>query len=336
MNNKVCLVITSINSSTNKVLNDYAKACLENNTGFILAGDLKSPADFNLPGCEFLDVRTQKQLPFNIAGILPDNNYAKKNLAYLQAIKKGYNVIVETDDDNIPFEQFWEPRTPNMQGNLLEDKNWVNVYKYFSGENIWPRGFSLNKIKDAVHEITGAAATYLCPVQQGLADENPDVDAIYRLTMPLPVYFNKRASIILGNKSICPFNSQNTTWFKQAFALLYLPSYCSFRMTDIWRSFVAQRILWTCDWNLAFHNATVYQQRNEHDLMKDFNDEISGYLHNDKIVSDLCDLDLKAGEAYIADNMLSCYKLLIEKKHIGEQEMPLLEAWLNDVALLKV
>jgi hypothetical protein len=26
--------------------------------------------------------------------------------------------------------------------------------------------------------------------------------------------------------------------------LLYLPSHCCFRMTDIWRSFIAQRCLW--------------------------------------------------------------------------------------------
>jgi hypothetical protein len=75
-----------------------------------------------------------------------------------------------------------------------------------------------------------------------LADENPDVDAIYRLTLPLPIIFNKANNVALGNNSFCPFYSQNRTWFKEAFPLLYLSSHCSFRMTDIWRSFVAQRI----------------------------------------------------------------------------------------------
>lgn len=84
--------------------------------------------------------------------------------------------------------------------------------------------------------------TVECPIQQGLADNNPDVDAIYRLILPFPTIFRKGRKVALGNNSWSPFNSQNTTWWKKAFPLLYLPSYCSFRMTDIWRSFVAQRI----------------------------------------------------------------------------------------------
>src|SRR5438270_335676 len=75
-----------------------------------------------------------------------------------------------------------------------------------------------------------------CPIQQGLADENPDVDAIYRLAFPLPLTFRTDRRIALGGSAWCPFNSQNTTWTREAFPLLYLPSYCSFRMTDIWRS----------------------------------------------------------------------------------------------------
>ena len=48
-------------------------------------------------------------------------------------------------------------------------------------------------------------------------------------------------------------------------------------MTDIWRSFVAQRILQENDWAVLFHAPTVSQERNEHDLMRDFADEVPGY-----------------------------------------------------------
>ena len=62
------------------------------------------------------------------------------------------------------------------------------------------------------------------PIWQGLADRNPDIDAIYRLTQPLPVHFDKtKLRIALAEGSICPFNSQNTTWFREAFPLMYLP-----------------------------------------------------------------------------------------------------------------
>ena len=76
---------------------------------------------------------------------------------------------------------------------------------------------------------------------------------------------------------------------------MYLPSYCSFRMTDIWRSFVAQRIAWECDWPILFHSSNVRQERNEHNLMSDFRDEVSGYLNNLNIMDSLMNLNLKKG-----------------------------------------
>ena len=111
----------------------------------------------------------------------------------------------------------------------------------------------------------------------------------------------------LGKGSWCPFNSQNTTWSGGAFPLLYLPSFCSIRMTDIWRSFVAQRIAWENGWHILFHGATVRQERNDHDLMRDFADEIPGYLHNDRIRKTLEDLPLRGGKPEIMNNIRACY-----------------------------
>jgi hypothetical protein len=100
-----------------------------------------------------------------------------------------------------------------------------------------------------------------------LADENPDVDAVYRMTSLLPRSFRSDRRVVLGAGVWSPFNSQNTTWWADAFPLMYLPEHCPFRMTDIWRSLVAQRIAWENGWNVLFHEPTVRQQRNEHDLL---------------------------------------------------------------------
>ena len=170
------------------------------------------------------------------------------------------------------------------------------------------------------------------PIWQGLADRNPDIDAIYRLTQPLPVHFDKtKRRIALAEGSICPFNSQNTTWFREAFPLMYLPSYCSFRMTDIWRSFVAQRIAWTCGWNVLFHEATVWQERNEHSILNDFKDEISGYCNNGEIMRRLTALNLREGTDAIPENLRHCYRELVDMQLIDGRELPLLEAWIEDI-----
>lgn len=106
-------------------------------------------------------------------------------------------------------------------------------------------------------------------------------------------------------------------------------------MTDIWRSFVAQRIAWTCGWPILFHQSTLWQERNEHNIMNDFRDEMPGYNFNSHIFNTLKDLNLKVGVEHIPDNMKSCYKTLIDFGYIGQQELLLLDAWLKDIHSFK-
>ncbi|MBO0949966.1 STELLO glycosyltransferase family protein [Fibrella forsythiae] len=332
MNDNTFLVITSI-SAPNAVLKDCAEQSVVNGVRFVVMGDTKSPAQFDLPGCDFWDIDRQVALPFSLVNNLPTRHYGRKNLGYLVAMQQGAQVILETDDDNYPRAPFWEGRQRTQKAHNLTQTGWTNVYKYFTDKHIWPRGYALEHLHDPLPELPGMTDV-LCPIQQGLADENPDVDAIYRLTLPLPVSFDQRDNVALGNGAWCAFNSQNTTWFPEAFPLLYLPSHCSFRMTDIWRSYVAQRVAWTCGWSVLFHNATVWQERNEHNLMRDFEDEVSGYTQNLQICRDLAELDLPHGIEHIHDNLLRCYRLLTRKNYVGQAEMPLVEAWVADIQQL--
>lgn len=332
MNDSTFLVITSI-SAPNAVLTACANQSAAHGVQFVVMGDTKSPAQFDLPGCDFWSIDRQLTLPFSLVNDLPIRHYGRKNLGYLVAMQQGAQVILETDDDNFPRAPFWEARQRTQQAHNLTNTGWTNVYKYFTDKHIWPRGYALEHLHDPLPELPGITDA-LCPIQQGLADENPDVDAIYRLTLPLPVSFEQRDSVALGDGAWCAFNSQNTTWFPEAFPLLYLPSHCSFRMTDIWRSYVAQRVAWTCGWSVLFHNATVWQERNEHNLMRDFEDEVSGYTQNRQICLDLAQLDLPHGTEHIHDNLLRCYQLLTEKNYVGQAEMPLVEAWVSDLQKL--
>ena len=173
-----------------------------------------------------------------------------------------------------------------------------------------------------------------CPIQQGLVSDNPDVDALYRLVLPLPQDFRSDRRVALAKGSWCPFNSQNTTWWREVAALLYLPAYCSFRMTDIWRSFVAQRISWVNDWAILFHEPTLRHDRNTHNLLRDFEGEVPGYLHNRSIGEALDHLNILPGVDHLGDNLKLCYEELVRLKLVGEQELGLLDAWLNDIDLI--
>ncbi len=324
------LIITTI-AAPNKVLRGYADDCRRHDIDFIIIGDRKSPHDFSLPGSDFWSIERQKESEYRSAAIIPENHYARKNIGYLASMKKGHEVILETDDDNLPYENFWKTSEREIEGSLVRHKGWVNVFSLFTGEKIWPRGFPLEHLgSDDAYE-TGSAGKHNCPIQQGLADDNPDVDALYRLTRELPLKFQKNLSFVLGKESWCPFNSQNTVWFKEAFPLLYLPSKCSFRMTDIWRSFVAQRIAWEYGWKIAFYSPTVYQERNEHNLLKDFEDEVPGYLNNAAIAKVLESLHLSGSPEYIYNNLVKCYQAIIGMGLIGGEEMNILKAWIHDL-----
>ncbi len=328
------LVVTSINPP-NAALRELAAGCLQHGWDFIVAGDGKSPADFGLDGCRFLSLDAQRDSGFALGANCPERSYTRKNIGYLAAMRAGARVIVETDDDNHPRQDFWSPRKMEVECRPVETDGWVNAYRYFSGDFIYPRGLPLNHARDEV-PAAGQPGSHECPIQQGLADSDPDVDAVYRMLFPLPFDFETAHDpVLLRNGSWCPFNSQNTTFFASAFPLLYLPAKCSFRMTDIWRSFVAQRVLQTKGRGILFHGPTVWQERNDHDLNRDFTDELPGYTNNARMREALCELDLSP-EASIQTLMESCYETLIRNGWVGREEEILLRSWFEDLKALRM
>ena len=328
------MVVTTINAPTRGVI-EIRDAAPKLDAQFVLIGDTKSPSDFHLDRAVYLDLPRQLETGFAFAKLCPNRHYARKNVGYLWAMREGADVIIETDDDNIPRDDFWLPRHRMITAKTVSAPGWCNAYAYFSNALIWPRGLPLDRIKDKPGSIeTLGETTSDCPIQQGLADENPDVDAIYRMLLPLPINFEAGRVLTLDTGAWCPFNSQNTTFWRDAFPLLYLPYYCSFRMTDIWRSFVAQRLAWEAGWRVSFHSSTVFQERNDHNLMHDFEDEVPGYLHNDRIRKTLEDLSLGSGSGALADNLVKAYDALISLGVVGLDEKLLVRAWLEDIAAL--
>ena len=325
MSFKTALVVTSINPS-NQVMRELAEGCVQHGWDFIVAGDSKSPEDFEIPGCTFLSLDDQENYPVfaGLARLCPTKSYARKNFGYLAAMAAGATVIVETDDDNHPLPGFWEVRDRTHFCLEAGRDGWVNAYQWFTNKPIYPRGMPLTVLKSS--PVLGRKTSWVdCPIQQGLANGDPDVDAIYRMLFDLPFdFFSGVTPLFLEEGAWCPFNSQNTTWFKEAFPLMYLPAYCSFRMCDIWRSFIAQRIMP----GIMFHGPTVFQERNEHDLHKDFIDEIPGYVHNAAIREALIGVQFDDADT-LYDKMERCYSMMVLNKWIGVEEAPLLEAWIR-------
>lgn len=330
----VSLVITSI-SGPNSEMREIASQCRARGYSFYVIGDVPSPADFSIEGCEFYSLDRQRTTGLKIAELLPTRHYSRKNIGYLLAMRTKPGMLLETDDDNMPLPEFWDARRRSQRVRTLSGAGWTNIYAYFTEANIWPRGLPLDSVRAQLPEFDSLPEVELdCPIQQGLADEDPDVDAIYRLLLPLPINFRKDRRVAFANGTWCPFNSQNTAWFPCAYPLLYMPSYCSIRMTDIWRGFVAQRIAWENGWAVLFKGPDVYQERNEHNLMRDFADEVPGYLNNRKIGARLGELRLEPGQENVPENLIRCYEEMVRLELVPQKEMDLVKAWVQDIESL--
>jgi hypothetical protein len=215
-------VVTTVQPATPSVRR-LAEALTGAGMDLVVVGDRKGPTDFDCLTSEFLTIHDQLELAFELAPKLPENHYVRKNLGYLVAIKSGAPFLYETDDDNAPLED-WRPRSRIVSAEPIESRDWANAYRIFDPSPvIWPRGFPLDRVLDPktyAHQPAGLTE-YSAPIQQGLANGSPDVDAVWRLVIGGAHSFPARGSIWLPEGTWCPFNSQSTWWWPEAYPLLY-------------------------------------------------------------------------------------------------------------------
>jgi len=292
----------------------------------IVVGDRKTPATWAHPGVEFVPWDSPPPIAAHLASGLPFDAYSRKNIGYLTAIHGGAPFIVDTDDDNYPYDTFGLQLEEVVRGRVVLAKGWINVYRAYTTARIWPRGLPLEFVAASLDEPLqlGESAEIRCRIQQFLADGDPDVDAIYRLVDGREVTF-RGAAIILRPGTYSPFNSQNTVWWPLAYRLLYLPSHVSFRVTDIWRGLIATAVGQAHGWSIAFLPPTVRQERNPHDLLKDFADEVPAYLENARILERL--IAAVAPTRNDAGALRAAYEELFAMRLVPKEELDLVDTW---------
>lgn len=325
---KVFGVLTTIADPTEcaRHLHSFCPNVLQD---LIVIGDRKGPQSYSLLHAQFYALDEQQKLGFQLSQSLPENHYARKNLGFLVALQEGATVIYETDDDTMPTED-WVLRDETQIVRSLKGKKWANVFRQFSDDRIWPRGLPLDEL-NCEDQKGDVAQESKAPIQQGMIDLSPDVDAVWRLVFGHEVFFEPGESVMVEPGTWCPFNSQNTWWHKAAFPLMYLPSHCDFRATDIWRGFIAQRCLWELSSGVVFHGPDTIQHRNVHNLMSDFKSEVSGYLRNQEITDHLASLSLLSGESNVAENLILCYEKLCQERVFPAEELSLVRTWVEDL-----
>ena len=228
----------------------------------------------------------------------------------------------------------------NKQGGIFHNENcisgakrgirysstngFVNIYKTFTDKNIWPRGIPPgHQSINITPSLTETPINMDVCVIQGLVNNDPDVDAHYRLNINNSTFdFEKDAGydIVMDKYSVCPFNTQNTFWIdKTMFYAMYLPVSVTFRYTDILRGFVALYQFWKNNKTIKFTFPTAIQDRNEHDLSKDYESEIPMYNTAEKVV----ELLNENKDATLKD----IYNVLWQNNIVNETELDTLTEW---------
>lgn len=297
----------------------------------VIVGDKKTPEVW-VGEKGYIGVEEQKDLYGKFAEALPLNHYARKNIGYVHALAKepGCEAIYETDDDTFLSEAGnAELEALKVKSKRVGGAGWVNVYRAYSDSVIWPRGLPLEFVMEHVEieNKNNENQIYDFAIRQFLVNGDPDVDAIYRLTNKDLFKFEKnfQENFHLNSSARCPYNSQNTVHTRVAYPFLYLPSFVSFRMTDIWRSIIAQVYLLTRGEKIVFSPPNSEQERNEHDLSSDLKEELPGYFSNVKILS-ICEA-LARNSSDEWSYLIDVYCALIKQGIVGTAEMRPLEAW---------
>jgi hypothetical protein len=269
------------------------------------------------------DIGCIKLNNYNIQTI---NNIMKENNAIAYTFDKRNNRLYiknnNSNRNNHPF---------TISGTLkntisIKNNGFTNIYRYYSEENIWPRGIPPNdKSINQIPEVSNNILNLKYSIIQGLVNNDPDVDAYYRININSnSFYFDKNLNtdILLNKYTICPFNSQNTFWIDSSmFYAMYLPVTVTFRYTDILRSYIALFQLWKNDKTIKFTPPTAIQERNEHDLNKDYESEISMYETANNVINLL-------NENKNAD-IIDFYEILAKNNIVSYEELPVIKEWIE-------
>jgi len=290
----------------------------------------------------YLPIDTQASLGYAITDVTPANHFSRKNIGYLFAIQHGAELIYDFDDDNelklnaSVFDALWLGSGVNVS-TFSSDHHLFNPYPSFEpsdldgvSQHAWPRGFPLEFVQDAgTFNVTLTRTDAPIGVFQSLADVDPDVDALYRMTQSLPLWFDREGLILRVPEGVfSPWNAQATVFTRDAFWGLIMPISVTGRVADIWRSYVTERLLWIAGLSVAFTSPWVEQYRNPHNYFVDYLAELDLYSRSNELIGELIRFepaeDLQAAYLRIMER-------LVQAGFLDDADLRLARHWVHDL-----
>lgn len=294
---KKAIVTTTINKPT-KALYKFIEIAKRDNWVVYIVGDLKTPHD------DYLDL--ERAHPKHVVYITPNvqqdafprlsnligwNCIQRRNFGFIWAYRDGSEIIATVDDDNIPYDSWGKflaiGNKPQIA--VYESNHIFDPLQATNHPELWHRGFPIQLLRGRAAKYVGDFPREEILVQADLWNGEPDVDAVCRIAKgPFDVTIERadpgrKTTAYFAGLKPGPFNSQNTFLHRDAFPYYFLFPHIG-RMDDIWASYYLQAAFPD---SVVYGDATVYQERNEHDLSKDLEAEVIGYRKTLSLVNNL-------------------------------------------------
>jgi hypothetical protein len=276
---KKVIVTTTINPPTKAIRAFEAM----DDWHLVVIGDRKTPADYQLQRGDYVTPERQQAYDPALSEAIGWNCIQRRNFGLLWAHDVGADVVAVVDDDNIPLPGWGQDLLVGRDVEMDYYETELPAFDPLGATNhpqLWHRGYPLQLLPRREYQHKSRRVVR-ADVQADFWNGDPDIDAICRMEHAPECAFDPAGFPMAANR-IGPFNSQNTFLSGKCLGDYFLFPHVG-RMDDIWGGYYLQGK----GYRVAYGKASVYQDRNVHDLVRDMREEYLGYEHNLKLIADV-------------------------------------------------
>lgn len=353
---KTALVLTTINVPHLLIgyADNFERYGHKDDVELLVIGDLKTPAEAETPirelqsrgfQAEYLDIAKQKKwlrrFP-ELDATIPVNSDNRRNIGFLMAVERGADVVVSIDDDNyVTAGDYYESHA--IVGSTRElrtaasSNGWFNICSLLETDpprRIYPRGFPYSKRWSDQAEFHVSRGRIV--LNAGLWLGDPDVDAVTRLNEPLRVVRASEETIMLAPGVLCPVNTQNTAFHRSVLPCYYYITMDALidgmkidRYGDIWSGLFAQKVIARMGDRVSVGAPLTDHRRNNHDLLRDLREELSGMILTESLVPMLDSMELHSST--YEDAYLELASSLAEQAESSERFSPGVKRYFSQI-----
>ena len=251
--------------------------------------------------------------------LVPYNSDNRRNVGYLMAAESGADFLISIDDDNYCPEQedyFAEHSIvcgEARRHEVVESNNgWFNFCELLQLDTacrIYPRGFPY-VVRQQTPDVKSQSQIACVRINAGMWLRDPDLDGITWLAAPAQAASFKGRSIVLGERTWSPVNTQNTALHRDVIPAYYFvpmshsPAGMQIdRYGDIFSGYFSQACARHMGHSIRAGTPVAEHRRNAHRYLRDATQELPGIWALEDLLPWLIELRLDGdsyAEAYLS------------------------------------